>query len=243
MQFSFGSGQIFGYRGDIASGTPVRMGVLQDVSVDISFTEKSLYGQNQFAVTIARAQGKLTGKAKFARLNGLVFNSLFFGLAQSVGKVTVADAETGAIPATPFAVTVTNSATFQDDLGVVDATTLAPYTKVASAPATGQYMVVAGIYTFAAADTGKSVLISYTYTAATGGNKITITNQVMGTTPWFTAVLYAPYQGAQLGIKIRKATSSKLTFATKLEDFLIPEMDFEAMDDGSGNILDLWLIE
>jgi len=53
---------------------------------------------------------------------------------------------------------------------------------VASSPATGQYSVntATGIYTFASGDTGASVLISYTFTAATTGTQLNITNQLMG---------------------------------------------------------------
>jgi hypothetical protein len=39
-----------------------------------------------------------------------------------------------------------------------------------------------------------------------------------------------------LYIKLNRAISSKLTFATKLEDFTIPEFDFDAFADGSNNI-------
>jgi hypothetical protein len=56
-----------------------KFGALQDVSVDISFNLKELYGQNQFPLTIARGQGKIEGKAKFANLNGGMVNDLFFG--------------------------------------------------------------------------------------------------------------------------------------------------------------------
>ena len=56
-QYGFGSGVVFAVpltnaQGNpLASGTPVRFGVLQDVSVDFSFTNKELHGQNQFEVT------------------------------------------------------------------------------------------------------------------------------------------------------------------------------------------------
>jgi hypothetical protein len=243
-QFAFGAGQVFGVRSDIVTGTPVRFGTLQDVSVDISMTMKELYGQYQFPVAIARGQGKINCKAKFGRFNGLVFDSLFFGTSVVVGKGTVADAEAGTIPGTPYAITVANGATWVDDLGVVDGVTLLPLTKVASAPATGQYMAAAGgIYTFAAADTTKTVQISYTYTTATGGNKTTITNVAMGTTPTFMAVLYAFYGANQWVLKLNKCVSTKLAWATKLEDFTVPELDFSAFDDGTFNIGTLYMIE
>lgn len=70
------------------------------------------------------------------------------------------------IPATPgpYTVTVTNSATFAQD-GGVSFVGGAALVLAASAPAAGQYSFVAatGVYTFNAADQGKSIAITYTY--------------------------------------------------------------------------------
>jgi hypothetical protein len=47
------------------------------------------------------------------------------------------------------------------DLGVIDATTGAALALAAGAPSAGQYNVIAGLYTFAAADAGRAVALSY----------------------------------------------------------------------------------
>jgi hypothetical protein len=49
------------------------------------------------------------------------------------------------------------------DFGVVYAESGAPLSAVAAAPAAGEYAVADGVYTFAAADAGASVLLSYGY--------------------------------------------------------------------------------
>lgn len=49
------------------------------------------------------------------------------------------------------------------DLGVVYASSGAALTPVAASPAAGQYSVAAGLYTFAAADAGANVAVSYGY--------------------------------------------------------------------------------
>lgn len=83
------------------------------------------------------------------------------------------------VPASPYQVTVANSATFQQDLGVLYAPNGAsgggsapntlgasdgtPLTKVASAPAAGQYSVSGAVYTFNSADTGKQLVFHYTW--------------------------------------------------------------------------------
>lgn len=72
------------------------------------------------------------------------------------------------IPGSPFQYQVLQpDGTFQSDAGVKYAATQVPLTKVAAAPALAQYAVSAtGQYTFAAADVGAAVLISYCITPA-----------------------------------------------------------------------------
>ncbi len=114
-----------------------------------------------------------------------------------------------------------------------------PLTKVAagSTPAAGQYAVAAGVYTFAAADTGKAVLLTYTYTLAASGQRFAVTNQLLGTTPFFQAQFYTTFQGQAVSLKLNNATSSKLTFGTKLEDFVMPEFDFSCFADATGTVM------
>src|SRR5581483_11374955 len=98
----------------------------------------------------------------------LLLSALGTGQTTSTGITALYDDATGAaIPATPYQITPTvpSSGTWLADLGVVDINGN-PYTRVASAPATGQYSVAAGVYTFAAADTGKTVYINFRYTVS-----------------------------------------------------------------------------
>lgn len=81
-----------------------------------------------------------------------------------------------------YTITVSNSANWQDGYAVVYATSGLPLSKVASAPAAGQYSVAASVYTFNSADASKPALISYTYTIAGTGQLLTLVNPLMGTT-------------------------------------------------------------
>jgi len=245
--YGFGAGALWGTPltdangAAIANPTPVLFGVLQEVSVDISGDIKELHGQNQFAEAVARGKTKISCKAKFGRINGLMLNSLFFGQTVSSGILAdVYDTVGQAIPATPFTITIAppSSGTWTRDLGVRDANGN-PMTRVASGPATGQYSVAAGVYTFAAADTGLTVFISYQYTAtSTVAKKSTVMNLAMGAAPSFRTDLSDGFQGGQTALSLYKCISTKLSFATKLDDFLIPEMDFSAFADSSGKVLD-----
>jgi hypothetical protein len=244
MQLSFGSGFAFGVRTDVANSTPVPLGIMQDISIGFSGDLKPLYGNGQFAAAFGRGKVKIEGKAKMARLNGRLFNDLFFGQGMSTGQVLTALGEAGSVPAiTTYTVTAANGATFQNDQGVFYAATGLPFTKVASAPAAGQYMVSpVGVYTFAAADASAAVLLSYTYTATTG-QTITISQQAMGSVPLFQGLFTTNYQGKTLTLKLNTCASSKLNFATKQDDWTIPELDFEAGADVAGNVGTLSLSE
>lgn len=236
-QYSFGSGVLFGTRTDVANSTPIRFGALQDVAIDFTFTLKELHGQYQFPLAVGRGTGKISGKAKFAQINGLTLNSLFFGQSLATGQTLTSLTEAQSVPAsTPFTVSVANSATFAGDLGIAYAATGLPLTKVASAPIQGQYAVSAGVYTFAAADAGAAVLISYTYTQASAGTTASISNQLMGSAPTFQANFFEVFNGKQVNLQLNQCVGQKLTLSTKQEDFTIPEFDFMAFADAAGNI-------
>lgn len=248
-QAVFGAGLLWGtptmdaLGNAITNGTPVLFGTLQDVSVDISYDMKELHGSDgAFAKFVGRGKGKIDCNATFGTIKGAVFSSLFFGQSSSSGLVSVSYDTVGAlIPATPFTITPTPpaSGTFQTDLGVINKVTGLALTKVASGPATGQYSVSAGVYTFAAADTGNLVLINYSYTATstTGATHSTVSNLPMGYAPTFSAELYTPYQDKSMVLTLNNCIASKLSMATKLDDFMMPQFSFSAFADDSSNIM------
>jgi hypothetical protein len=238
MQFSFGSGSLWGIN-TAANSTPQEFGALQDVTLDFSFNLKELRGQYQFPLAVARGGGKITGKAKFANIDVLLYNSLFFGETSTVTATYTALKEAKSVPsATAYTVTVSNASTGIINLGVTYATTGMRLTQVASAPAATQYSVntTTGVYTFSSADASMAVLIDYTYTAPAGGINIPITNHLMGAAPNFSIRLSEIYRGQSLMVTLNSCVSNKLAMATKLEDFTIPELDFEAMADFSNSI-------
>jgi len=248
MQLAFGAGALWGSRTDVTgSGIgPDQFGILQDVQIDWDWQTKELWGQFQFPVDIARGQGKITGKAKFARIFGAIYGDLFFGQTPASGQVTVSENEAATVPATtPYTVTVANAASYVDDLGVFYATGASAgnrFTRVTTPSAAGQYSVnlTTGIYTFAAADAGASLLISYLYTVSSSGKKLVLTNQFMGSTPTFKATFYTTKttQGtpAGLALVLNACTATKLSLPTKIDDYEIQEFDFSAFADATGTI-------
>lgn len=250
MQVQFGSGALWGERTDVTgSGIgPRQFGVLQDVQIDIDWTVKELFGQYQFPVAIARGQGKITGKARFAQVLGRTYSDLFFGATPATGQFGIVENEADTVPSSStYTVTVANASTYNDDLGVAYASTGLPFNRVSDPAAAGQYSVnfATGVYTFSASDASQALLISYTYRNSSGGVETTIANNFMGTTPTFKATFYQPISpgppgagGASLplGLRLNAVTASKLSLPSKVDDWTIQELDFQAFADASGTI-------
>lgn len=246
MQLTFGAGDVFASLLRDANGnaitnpTPIRIAGLQEMSLDMSGDLKEFYGQNRFALAVAQAKVKVSGKMKGALISGVALNTLFFGAGLTSGtmQTLVADNVGSIIPATPFTITVTppNSGTFVETLGVLDANGL-PMTRVASGPTAGQYSVNAsGLHTFAAADTGKRVFISYRYSYTdTGSRRIALTNLPMGSSPSFKLHYRTSFQGLDALVVLESVISTKLMmFGAKNDDFSVPEVEFTAQTDASG---------
>jgi len=240
----FGSGVIWGtglqdaFGSAIALPTPFQLGILQDVSIDISYDEKTLYGTNLFAQDVARGKGKIALKAKFANINALPFAACFFGQSVLSGLVTSVN-DTNGVIVTAAAVVVTppTGNTFFANLGVRSDANGTPMIRVASAPTTGQYTTDGnGSYTFAAADVGKTVFIDYQYFNSSAGSLLTVRNTQMGMAPFFRVDISMQRNNKVLTQTFNKVTASKLGMSTKQDDFLIPELDMTAIADDSGNV-------
>lgn len=243
----FGTGNLYGiaandYLGNaLANPTPVRFGNLQEADAEFSFDEKMLYASGQFPIGIGRGNGKITISAKSATISGAAYGALFFGKAPTLGVKALSEDNAGVIPSTPFTITAAPPASgvFVEDLGVTNATTGQPLTKVASAPTTGQYSVNAstGAYLFAAADVGNLISYNYEYSAtSTSALYIPLTNTKMGLMPFFQASLQTQYAGATLTLRLNKVASNKISLPHKNDDFSVSDFDMSAFADAAGNI-------
>ncbi|HZT51920.1 MAG TPA: hypothetical protein VFA22_08305 [Stellaceae bacterium] len=230
----FGPGAIVLRRTDIANGTPVNIGKANQFQLDQQFTSKALYGQNQFPLYVARGTAKFTAKATAALVSGIALNSAFFGQTMAAGQQATALSESGTVAA--GALTVANHASFVADLGVVYAATGLPLAYVAGTPAAGQYTQTGGVYGFNAADNGKAVFVTYTYTVPGAGQSLAVGNPLMGVTPTFQLWYYTSTGGVPLNIQLYSCVADKLSLAFKLEDFMLPELSFSCYADAGGNV-------
>ena len=238
-QYSFGLGQVV-LTPSGANATPVQVAVISDVTVDFSFDLKELRGQKQFAVDTARGMGKITGKAKSADINGgVILSALGGGAVQTVGTVTGVSDEPATIPATPYQVTTVNSVTWSQDLGVRDLTSNIIMTQVSGSPATKQYSVAAGVYTFAAADTGHNVAISSLYTTSGAGVITTLSNSNMGGIPVlpYSLNVFNNYGAKSLGFSFPSVSVPKLSYAMKAEAYTDQDLDFQVFQSATSLVV------
>jgi len=247
MQHFFGSGAMIVTPTQVANATPIRLAVMQEISTDFSFNVKELHGQKSFAVAIGRGFGKITGTAKSANLSARALAGMMFNptTAPSTTQVRLAEDET----ATPVGASYTViHTTGMKDLGVVNNVTGIQMDKVTVTPtADTQYEVNegTGTYTFNAGFVDQ-VQVSYTYTSViASASTFSIDNQVMGSAPFFKAVLGGLYNQDQSdgttapkhwALILNRCLGSKWNFQTKQEDFVVPQFDFSCFADVSGII-------
>ncbi len=219
-----------------ADGTPRKLAKLQDVNMDMSFTNKPLFGEKNVASLIPRGHGKITGKATIAKFSADVLNQVFFNQVATAGQVLLVDGEEHTI--TAAAAVATNTATFTTDLGLVNKATGKQFLKVAATPAVGEYTCDAvGNYAFNATDNGVVFRSSYLHTSTTGGKTIAIKSEDTGTIVTFMGVFSKKFNGKTETVILNKLTSSKLSLLSmKQEDYSMPNFDFEAMADDNDNI-------
>jgi hypothetical protein len=237
MQLIFGIGALWGQRSDIAGIGPDQFAILQENTIDFTFEVKELYSQLGYPIDIARGKGKITGKAKVARVFASLYANIFFGESVVSGESNVSEYENRTLASTT--VTVLRATSFVQDLGVYYAATgNLKFQFVTGAPgAPGLYTTgTNGIYTFFSGDIGSSVSISYIYTD-TSGKTITINNNFMGYTPTFIGTFYqqrATQGGSgQVTLRLNECVSSHLTIPSRIDDYAVQDFDFQSFSAGN----------
>lgn len=233
--FAFHTGYLFAIAA-AANSTPRRIATLQEVSFSFKGSNKELMGEMQFAEAMGRSDIKISGKAKTGKFSADAFNDIFFAQTAAAGHKKVAYDEPGSIASGAY--TVTNGTNFVQDLGVADVATGNQLTRVASAPATGQYSVneSTGAYTFNVSDNGKAIIVSYVYKNTSAGKTISLVNSIASEAPTFQGIFFNKFQGEFIYLKLNACVSDSLDFGFKTGDFAMPDFSFSAQADSSGNV-------
>jgi hypothetical protein len=228
---AFGPGIVIISRTDLGTPyQPINIGYANELSIDESGTTKQLYGQNQYALVAARSTLKSTGKIKAATFSGLAWNAAFYGQSFTSGGVIWNVGETGTVGTGPETYQVTNHATFDSDLGVIFTDTGLPAVCVAASPVAGvSYTQSGGTYTFATGDSGRPIAVTYRSTT-TAGQTLSILNKPIGFTPTFQLDYFTTLSQPTpkpIVMRIYSCIGGKKSMGFKLEDFAMPEFDFD----------------
>jgi NADH dehydrogenase/NADH:ubiquinone oxidoreductase subunit G len=222
-----------------ASGTATKLADLSEVTVEETQEVVKFRGANKVDSDAAITGRVVSGTCKVFGLDTANL-SLFVDGTKAAGSIRVMVRESSAIPETTWEVTVAESATFVDDLGVYNSTNSAYMTKVASDPTTGEYSVAAGVYQFAEADEADVVLISYSYTD-TEGTKVTVANEATARGTFFKVYATNQYDG-EATIYLAKVVFTKLAplSTSKLNEYTQEyTASFDALADNSNNFYTL----
>ena len=237
-QYNFGVGQLC----IVPSGTnptPIQIGVLQDVSLDISRDTKELVGQNAFPYDVALGKGKISGKAKSGQIQSSIINAMLGGSTIATGQTLAANNENAGNAVVGATYTATNHSTWTEDMGVYDYTTGLWLTRSASAPANAsQYEVAAGVYTFYSGFTDVCGFY-YQYTQAAGFT-IAQLNPLMGAAVTFQLNVFNTYRGLQKGYTLFATVFPKLSFDNKQDDFEYTDIEFMGFQDSLGRVVDIY---
>ena len=214
-------------------------GTLQDVSIEFGSSTKELRGANQFAEAIAIVDRKVSIKAKLGKVNGALVAAICGGTTTAGAAYIQTDSKTFA---TSVTITPPASGTFATDLGVKDANGQ-PMKYNSGTVAVGEYKNTAGVYTFAAGQSGTGQ-VSYVYTVSTG-ETVAMTNQLQGLVTPFTVYAYNAFtnpDGAvrKLCFKFYSAVSGSINFPMKAGDFLMQDISLECSADSTGKVADVY---
>lgn len=242
---AFGPGILIITRTDTTTPVAINVGFAQELSIDFNPTTKSLFGQNQYPLLAARGTIKATGKWKAATISGIAWNAAFYGESLSTSNSiawTIGSTYTTSTASTTLQ--VGSSLTFDTDLGITYSTSGFPLQRVTTgSEATGKYSITtgsAGLYNFAAGDAGVAIKVTYTSTQSATGQNLLITNALIGTTPAFQLDYYTSVPqptGKAFAVRLYACIGSKHSIAFKLEDFMMPEFDFDIFADASQRVV------
>ena len=244
----FGPGILIAQRTDITTPSPINVGYVQEFSIENAATNKKLYGQKKYPLVAAQGTINTTGKFKAATFSGLAWNALMYGESSfTSGSINWNIDSTYSVPGTTaYTVSVGSSTTFEADLGVKYSTSGLPFQRVAGgSETTGAYSVSGNVYSFAAGDASAAIKVTYTNTISTGQTMI-VTNQQIGNTATFQLDYYTALDqptAKQFAVRVFNGVCSKHALGFKLEDFTIPEFEFDIFANSSDQVYKFYFPE
>lgn len=253
--FPFGSGKMFFKRSTDLGFFRIGVAAMQEGGWSIDVDVKELHGSNRFPVDVRTGMGKIEGTAKYTDWDADVIGTILDGRVGvdpvSTGSNVLAVNVEATIPPTagPYTVTITvpttpSAGTYVKSLEVIFAATGIPLEQVATAttPTTGQFHIATTgtttmIYTFAAADQGLAVKITYMYSHATSGKKVTWGNVPIGTTPILAGIFQGISDAKQMVLELDNVVAHGMKWSQRIDDWSHIDTQLKAFADPGSDVI------
>lgn len=233
----FGAGRFYGI---LATGvaTPNPFHVTQDAALDFKRDIKRLHGVNQLPVDVAAGMLTVVGKVTNGVIAARALNDLMIGGTLSTGQIPNIANESLTITTGSTASSLVNGAGLVTDLGIYGSTDGIPLTKVTTgtvASADQYSLTTAGAIQLSSLAARTGLKASYLYSTS-GGQQVALTNQPMGKTGGFVAVLAFLWSLDKATVQLNNCIASDYGIATKLDDYTKPVFGFEAAVDATDSL-------
>lgn len=231
----------------VPSGTypdPVHLAEIEALDFNITEEDADLEDSNGDIIDSFTTKRVFEGTVTLKDLSASLIAAATRGVTVAAGTKQ-GYAQSGVIPTTPFQITVTNGATFADDLGVIDLTSGKAMTCAATATGTGVYAVntTTGQYTFNTADAGHTVLINYRATQSSTGNTASIASATASSNTYYGLHCHQVIAGKPWGIYIPQARLPGLSAKFSKGGWSDTTLKFKASKDASNNFVHVYLPE
>jgi len=222
-----------------ADAAPQQLNTIQDISIDWAGKGVELRGQLLYAIDARLADISLKGKFTVGQYSLDMLNVLFFAgtIAQGASEDTVVPDSSQIVPpaSISFALKI---AGVTEDLGVSYQSNGSNFDRVTTGVAQGQYIFSTttnpgfGTWTFASADAGAEIFVSYIVPGTAAA--LSIPNNLQGYSPNFELVGWNPVGGqapstAFNGFRVFNCVATGMKPITyKRDGFNMVEVDFLA---------------
>ena len=224
----------------VPSGTypdPIHLAEIESIDLNVTEEDADLEDASGDIIDSFTTKRVIEGTITLKDISGSLLAAATRGGTVTTGSLQ-GYSQTSTIPTTPFQVTVTNSVTFSQDLGVIDLTSGKPMTCAATATGTGVYAVALGVYTFNTADAGHSVLINYRATTTTG--VITDIASATSASPYFGLHCYQTIATKPWGIYVPAARIPGISAKFSKAGWSDVTLKWKATRDGSNKFFYLY---
>ena len=228
-----------------ANPANIDLAVISSLKFDHEEEDVDLEGDGLDVLDSYVASRKVTGTIEVSEFSSKLVNMVTTGVTVTPSLSKIGATHSAVVPTTPFQITPpATGGTWDTTLVVVDLTAGKQLTQVASAPATGQFSVTAGVYTFASADTGHTIFFRYRLASAAAGVQAKVAAASGGgASAKYQLHCYNGNAGKNSGIYIPAARIPGFSAAFEKKGWVKTTLKWKAMIDANNDLYYTWTPE